>query len=260
MTVEEKIQNQLRNCDRWFRNSLHEECIRELWEIVPPALGEVEDIEIIGVSRTYKVVFKDGRKWKTYIFRGNEFEKLVRIVHEAGIRVAKPVGDIPRKAPGSMRWRFVEWIEGHCDRDSMRNRIKLQEIPPDDWYKLGELIGQVHSIKSSEALPTRFIGVCDILWANYIKKDNGEVWISDTKKFFPDVIPDRWIYQFVMFNEHILLEQKIAFTKGYVSTLKGVRSKEGLASIEAAMIFSKEVYEKLAREQRISTCKTCSKK
>lgn len=242
---DQKIKEELERVSKLFDSPHHENNLKELWPLVKEHFGDVENIEIISCNQTYKIILKDGRILKTFIWipLPNDF---LELLYKKGLPVPKPVRIIKRKN-SNYYWRFVEWIKGESDRETLSDIEKLQSIDPHYWFLLGKLIAQIHNVCESNSEPSGDINIMvnDILWSNYSIND-GCISLIDCKKFTWDYAPEKWIYHYVFFNKHHLQKQKLAFIDGYIEEIKGPRSR--LDMIEAAKIFTERLYEKLAKQ------------
>ena len=223
-----------------FKNEMHEGCIRQIYQLFAEQIEEPDWVEPVGVSRTYKIVLKDGRIWKAYLAVEPLHEDLQRKVHSCGINVPPVIGYI--KIPKSNHfWKTTGWAPGKCDRDIIKCQNELKNVDPKWWYKKGELLGKIASIEVGE----QSIAMTDILWTNFtMDAEKDEVWLIDCKKLNLDFIPERWILYFIYCNQYHTLQQKQAFMLGYVDGLKPGRRR--LDMIKSAKEFLEKVYEKLA--------------
>lgn len=240
---DQKITQELERISKThFINSAHEVCLKELWPLVPQRFGELENIEIISSARVYKLIFKDGRIYKCFLWAPVKPDFL-EMVYSAGLPVPKPVAIISR-GKGQFFWRFVEWIDGVCDRKALTSRDALRAIAPKYWYEKGKLIAKIHNFKSEGN--QKNVILHDVIWTNFAINKDDSVSLIDCRKFGWDYIPERWTLYFVFMNEHLTPEQKEAFTQGYIEEIKGPRNR--LDMIKAIKTFMEKLYEKLARE------------
>ena len=237
-----KVEEELQKKNKLFHSPSHEANLKELWPLVTEHFEEPENIEIISPARTYKITFKDKRIIKCYFFNYSERD-LLALVYEQCKLIPKPLKIIQR--PNSTaNWRFVEWVDGNCDRRTLRDAGVLAGIDDKYYYNWGKLIATIHNIVVDGE--KSYITVSDLLWANYVMCDDYVVKMIDTKKFHIDHVPERFIFHFMIFNLAIPFEKKIKFIEGYTDTINGKREGVSLVEIQALKIFVGKLYEKLA--------------
>lgn len=217
--------------------------LEELWKLVPTLFEwELEDIEIISVNRTFKLIFKDVPPIKALQASKVQYEAL-QLVHKNGVNVVSPIS-IDEKT----NWQFVEWIDGEVYRLVLNKLEVLHSIKPSLWFKLGELLGKVNSIPwGKEGMR---LGVFDALWWNFVITKDEEVYLIDTKKFIFHIYPEKYIFWTILFHEYILPEQLLSFVNGYLSSIdiKEDLAPSGFSMMEATKLFANGLYGKLARK------------
>jgi len=227
--------------DPRLKNPLHTDTMRDIYEHLCKDYEEPVKMEAISISRTYKLIFADGRIEKITIGSDDRL-KMQNLLFSQGINVPKNVANIKWNKDGVIFWKIDEWIKGESYRDSIIKEELIHSIKPEYWNKLGALLGEVSSCLYDE-MP---ITVCDVHWGNFaINYKTGKVYLIDTGKLMNDPFPERWIYDFIMFSPFHRTEEVDAFSQGYASTIKNklALSKRIMGHTK---LFTERVYEKLA--------------
>jgi len=247
LSLENKIDWQIGECPY---GNLHKESTRAwliaLWEIVLASddIETPDDIEILGINPTFKLVYKDRPSIKAILTMSLVWQYLC-LLHEALLPVCTPLFCVrSSESDRASYWCFVSWVEGSCDRVNSLNANHIKSIPTNVWYSLGSLLACIHSIPTNNDL--YYLTSIDIGWWNYVIDEQKNVWLIDPKKFQSDEFPERWIYFNIFFHKHITFEQKQAFIEGYASVELKERSQTGMEMLLAAKQFSDMLYEKLA--------------
>ena len=229
-----------------YLNPTHEETMSALYDLLSRKYEAPVKMELLGVSRTYKLVFGDGRIEK--ITLGNETKiEMQKILHSAGLNVPRVIKQILYDRDGIHLLKIEEWIEGESKRMAIVEPEIVAAIEPKYWYKLGFLLSSIANHKW-QIYP---IAVCDLHWGNFvINYEKEDVWLIDCKKLIYNPLPEKWIYEFIIFNQYNSKEQIEAFAKGYIDAIRNfdeVRSKV----IKHTHIFAERLYEKLEGIGRI---------
>ncbi len=224
-----------------YINLSHEEVMSGIYDVLKREYEEPVKMELLGISRTYKLTFADGRIEKIVGDSDTRIE-IQKILYDAGVKVPKIVKTIPWNTSGITILKLQEWIDGECLRQAIFEEVILKSIDLKYWYKLGALLGEITTYRW-EVYP---LTVCDIHWSNFVLKyDKEEVWLIDCKKLLPHPFPEQWIYEFIIFSQHHEEKHIKAFTDGYLSI---IRKPDEIRDriIKHADIFTKGLYEKLA--------------
>ena len=244
--VRDKIDRQLGECP--FANinaKATREWLEEVWCVCTNKGLEVEDIEIVSISATFKVTTIGGEVFKVFLAADPVWAYLVKL-YSYGVRVPNPIFRLHGLDPTyEAWWCFVEWLEGDCLRGVFTAVSNIETIPEKVWYSLGTLLASIHSVKPNDNENMYFTSI-DIGWWNYVIDANDEVWLIDPKKIHVDHFPERWIYFNIFFHKHVTAEQKKAFTDGYMDGTHGERTEKGHDMLLAAKQFSERLHEKLA--------------
>ena len=246
--IQNKIDRQIGECP--FGN-LNKEATRKwltvLWELVlvDDVIDVPDDIEILGVNPTFKLVYADKSPIKAFLTTESVWN-FICVLFEALIPVCTPLYHVQSNAEDQASfWCFVSWIDGVCNRSHALNIQYIQQIPETVWHNLGSVLACIHSIPANESL--YYLTSTDIGWWNYVIDNEDNIWLIDPKKVQVEEFPEKWIYLHICFNKYITIEQKVAFITGYSSVRLKKRSETGMEILLAAKKFTDMLYEKLAK-------------
>jgi len=108
--------------------------------------------------------------------------------------------------------KVVEWVEGVDIRERMDDHKEFLFMPKELMRSWGEYMGTLQNYKYD----TMNISIHDMFWFNFIVTPENKVVCCDFSKLHCLHFPETDIFRWIVFNQTMPLDKKIAFIDGYL--------------------------------------------
>lgn len=196
---------------------------------------QVSDISRVHPKKNYlfDLTLSDGRRIKGRI---KPFRPLYLDIYE---KIEKRGADVPSLVKiathKGLFFIFSEWLPG-TPLPEVESHQSFDLLPEEVYFEWGRCMGKLNS---EVIFKDEYVGMCDICWQNFIRREDGSVFCCDMSKIYRTAAPEIDILRWIVFNVSMPLKKKRAFIDGYIEA-RNYRTR----FMEILDIFNQQLQEK----------------